>query len=331
MAFRTTEKTVAGGRKVITLHDDAAGSSASVLPAFGFNLFDLRLPVAGEVLPILVSAPDFADNPSNPARNGTPILFPYPNRVRDGKYSFGGKDFQLPVTLGPNAIHGFAMDTPWDVTEKGANGHEAFVVGRWNLSMNAPKMRELWPTDATLSVRYGLAGRKLSMTITVSNPSDKDLPFGFGIHPYFRLPFKKGTDLSKTKVVLPCSKYWELKEFLPTGERKPVDARLDFRHGQPMTGLKLDDVLTDLKFEGETAICRLVDESLAAEFRLTFDRGFRELVCYTPPGDGDVISLEPYTQTTDAINLTPKGVDAGLRVLGHGGTATLKIGMETVG
>lgn len=330
MAFRTSEKTV-GGHKVYTLHDDATGSSASVLPEFGFNLFDLRLPVAGEVRPILSTAPDFAEKPSNPARNGTPILFPYPNRVRDGKFTFGGKEYQLPVTLGPNAIHGFAMDTPWNVADKGATDKEAFITGHWNLAMNAPKMRAFWPTDATLTVRFGLAGRKLSMTITVSNPTDTDLPFGFGIHPYFRLPIAKGGDLAKTSVILPCAEYWELKEFLPTGERKAVDDRLDFRKGQAMPGLKLDDVLTGLSYTGDVATARLVDHNLKAEFRLTFDKNFRELVCYTPPGDGDVISLEPYTQTTDAINLTPRGIDAGLRVLKHGNQAVLKIGMETVG
>jgi aldose 1-epimerase len=57
----------------------------------------------------------------------------------------------------------------------------------------------------------------------------------------------------------------------------------------------------------------------------------REFVLYTPPNSPDVIALEPYTQTTDAINLQPRGVDAGLRVLGHGASETLLITMETVG
>ena len=330
MAFQVVEKPV-GERKVFTLIDTTSGASASVLPAFGFNLFDLRLPVGKEVRPIIVADADFAQNPRDAGRNGTPILFPYPNRVRDGKFEFGGKSYQLPITLGPNAIHGFALDTPWDVQEKGTNDHEAFIVGRWNLAMNAPKMRGLWPTDATLHVRYALAGRKLSMTVTVSNPTDQPLPYGFGIHPYFRLPFEKGSDQTKTSVSLPCSKYWELQEFLPTGEKKPVDARLDFRKGQPIKGLKLDDVLTDIRFDDGKATCDLVDQNLDARFRLTFDKGFRELVCYTPKGDGDVISLEPYTQTTDAINLQQKKVDAGLRVLEHGDSAVFTIGMETLG
>ena len=79
------------------------------------------------------------------------------------------------------------------------------------------------------------------------------------------------------------------------------------------------------------ATCRLVDKALNAEFQLKFGRDFRELVVYTPPGPGGLISLEPYTQTTDAINLASRGIDGGLRVLKHGEHADLSIRFETVG
>jgi len=330
MAHRVTTES-RGGRTVYTLHDDETGASASVLPSFGFNLFDLRLPVGSRVRPVIVAAPDFAEKPSNPARNGVPVLFPYPNRVHLGKFTFKGKPYALPVNSGTHAIHGFAVSAPWDVVEKSAVGGEASVTGRFQISKNAPEMRDHWPTDAVLQIRYGLSGRRLTMTVSVTNPTADDLPYGFGIHPYFRCPFTPGGDPEQTQVVLPASRYWPLEGFIPTGKTDPVEPRLDFRKGQPMKGLKLDDVLTGLSFEGGRCVCRLVDLALKAEFRLSFDRNIRELVVYTPPGAGDVISLEPYTQTTDAINLAARKVDGGLRVLAHGKTETLTIAMETVG
>jgi aldose 1-epimerase len=328
MAYQVSTET-RGGRTVYLLHDDTTGSSAAILPSFGFNLFDLRLPVGGQVRPVIHSVADFVENPRGASGNGTPILFPYPNRVRQGRYRFHGKDYQLPITLGPNAIHGFALDVAWDVAEHKATDRDAFVVGRYQISKHTPKLRPLWPTDAVLEVRYGLSGRRLSMTITVTNPTADDLPYGFGIHPYFRLPLSPEGDLAQTRVILPAAKFWELKEFLPTGVVRAVDDRLDFRAGQPMSRLKLDDVLTGLAFEGDRCVCRLVDQALRGEFRLSFDRNFRELVVYTPPQPRGIISLEPYTQTTDAINLQAQGVDAGLRVLGHNQRDSLSIAMET--
>ena len=100
MSFRI-ETRDHGGRTVYSLHDDATGASASILPSYGFNLFDLKLPLAGQVRPVLVSADDFADHPGHPAGNGTPILFPFPNRIRDGRFTFEGKTYQLPATNGP--------------------------------------------------------------------------------------------------------------------------------------------------------------------------------------------------------------------------------------
>ena len=331
MSFRVERKRE-GDRDVYVLRDEATGASASVLPSHGFNLFDLRLPAAGEVRPMIVADETFARDPRRSGGNGTPILFPFPNRIREGAFSFGGKTHHAPINHKPNAIHGFALDASWTVVDHGATDDEAFVEGQFQLSADAPAAVDRWPTDAALRVRFALSGRCLTMTTTVSNPSALDLPYGFGVHPYFRLPFAPGGDLNRTRIVLPASKYWVLEDFLPTGEVRPVDERLDFREGKPIAGLKLDDVLTDLRHDEEgEGVCRLIDLEKKAEFQLVFDDAFRELVVYTPPGKPDVISIEPYTQTTDAINLQPKGIDAGLRVLGHGEEHVMTLKMRTVG
>ena len=329
MAHRVSTESRAG-RIVYTLHDDATGSSASILPSYGLNLFDLQLPAAGRLRRVIVAAADFVENPRNPARNGTPILFPYPNRVRDGRFSFQGQEYHLPVNAPPNAIHGFALDARWDVIELQTGATEARLTGSYQISRNSPGRSAHWPTDAILQVCYALSGRRLTMTTIVNNPTAEELPYGFGIHPYFSLPLSPDGDPAETRVSLPASQFWVLRDFLPTGDRRDVDERLDFRKGQPRKGLKLDDVLTGLTFEGKRCVCRLVDQALKAEIRLSFDRNFRELVVYTPPDRGNLISLEPYTQTTDAINLQARGVDAGLRRLGHDQRDMLTIVMETV-
>ena len=89
--------------------------------------------------------------------------------------------------------------------------------------------------------------------------------------------------------------------------------------------LQLDDVLTDLR---PIAVDQQDGLGLAGvvahpsgERMLTLWAGpdFRELVLFTPP-HREAICLEPYTCTTDAINLSASGIDAGLRVLQPGET-----------
>lgn len=330
MAHRVTTET-RSGRTIHTLHDDATGASASIHSSYGFNLFDLRLPVAGQVRPIVVAAPDFADNPRGGGGHGTPVLFPFPNRIAGARFDWRERTYELPVNNGPNSIHGFAIAAPWEVVDQSTGSGAASITGRYQISVNSPEMREKWPTDAVLQVRYSLAGRRLTMDVTITNPTADDLPYGFGIHPYFRCPFAPDGDQEQTRVTLPASEFWVLDAFIPTGDRRPVDDRLDFRRGKPMKGLKLDDVLTGLEFEADRCICRLRDLALNAEFRLIADRQTRELVVYTPPGPGGVLAIEPYTQATDAVHLAARGVDGGLRVLGHGKSESLQIVMETDG
>ena len=318
-------------RIIHTLIDEASGASASITSSYGFNLFDLRLPAKGEVRRVIVARDDFAARPDKPGRNGIPILFPFPNRIRDGRYSFEGKDYSLFIEADKeHAIHGFAIAAPWDVVDQGTTPDGAYLVGRFQISRNAPDRLDSWPTDGVLTVRYDLGGRRLGMTITVENPTERNLPFGFGIHPYFRLPFVAGVP-ERGSMVLPAAEMWVLDASLPTGEKRLVEARVDFRSGGSTVGRHLDDVLTGLSFQGDVCTCRLVDEDLGCTTILSFDRNFRNLVVFVPPHDDTLVAVEPYTQTTDGINLEARGIDAGVRVLGPGETLTMRIAIETEG
>ncbi len=329
MAYRVDIVTV-GSQEVYRLHDEDSGAVASILPGYGFNLFDLQLPVAGTVRPIIFANPDFAGSPTRPGRNGIPVLFPFPNRIRDAKYDFRGKSYELIPNKPPHAIHGFAIDAPWDLREFTASSSYATILGRFQISLQSPQSVGRWPADAILEMRYTLSGRSLTLDITVENPSQVDLPYGFGVHSYFHLPLDKGGDPARTRVVLPASEIWVQDESIPTGEKTPVAGRLDFREGQSMAGLEIDEIFTGLQYgQDNQGVCRLIDETLGAEVRLVFDRNFRELVVFTPPGPGGVIAVEPYTQTADAIHLQARGIDAGLRILAPGGVDTMRLAIET--
>src|SRR5712692_9930408 len=92
----------------IWILEDGAGGRAEVWPAAGFNCYLWQVARGGRLLDLLYADPDFLTG-GRPTRSGIPILFPFPNRIRDGRFTWDGKEFQLPLNDGPqrNAIHGF--------------------------------------------------------------------------------------------------------------------------------------------------------------------------------------------------------------------------------
>src|SRR4051794_37076482 len=150
-----------GERTVYRLRDEATGAEAAILPSFGFNLFDLRLPAAGQVRRIIYAREGWAEAPDRPGRNGTPVLFPFPNRINEGRFTFWGRSYEVPINHPPHAIHGFAIQAPWEVVDQGADDSGAFLTGRFQIARQAPEMLAHWPADAVLELRYSLSGRRL--------------------------------------------------------------------------------------------------------------------------------------------------------------------------
>ncbi len=250
----------------------SSGASAAITPSYGFNLFDLRLPAARRGPSGDRRRRRLRRQPRAAGPERHPDLVPVPEPDSRRAVLVRGARLQLFIEPGKeHAIHGFAIAAPWEVVESGATeDHGAFLVGRFQIATQRPRAARSWPADAILTVRYALAGRRLDMTITVENPTDRNLPFGFGIHPYFRLPFAPGTPRAG-RLVLPAAEMWVLDQKLPTGERVPVEPRVDFRGGGSTAGRHLDDVLTDLTFDEGRCTCRLVDDDLNCETVLSFD------------------------------------------------------------
>ena len=302
----------------LEIKDASTGSTAQVAAHLGFNCYEFRAKVGGQVVDVLDSAADFAEGNHKPSGHGIPLLFPYPNRIRGGRFQWAGRDYRPSPDLVPyhseNAIHGLCIDRPWRVIAHG--GH--YVVGQFRLSTDAPDRRECWPADFLIEVRYEVGAAALRADIRIVNPDDRPLPWGFGTHPYFRLPLSSNSDPKHCAIEVPAAEEWELVDCLPTGKRKRVGAGKDLRDGKYFPTLKLDDVLTALAVDGGTVACSIVDEKAGLEVTQRADAVFRELVIYTP-ADRNAICLEPYTCATDAINLQADGIDAGWRVLEPGG------------
>jgi aldose 1-epimerase len=304
---------------IISLRDATTNSSARIAPSLGFNCFEFRADVDGEIVDVIDAAPEFAAGNERPSGHGIPILFPFPSRIQRGRYEWDGREYELPPDVvgydaTGNAIHGFCLDRPWRVTAVG----DHFVVGEFQLSVDAPERLAYWPADCLIEIRYELRGPNLRADFRIANPDDKPLPWGLGTHAYFRVPLGDAGKAGRCLVEVPASQQWELQELLPTGKRIAVAGAKDLREGTRLEQLQLDDVYTDLAAGEDSLDCLILDEESGLQMLQRCDPMFREIVAYTPPGR-DAVCLEPYTCIPDAINLQQQGVDAGWRVLEPGG------------
>jgi aldose 1-epimerase len=245
-----------------------------------------------------------------------PLLFPFPNRIRQGRYTFQGTSYQLPANSHGNAIHGLVIAARFrveaaEVTEQGA--HLRCVIAHADLPRN-----DGYPYPFRFVADYFLHGTTLTLTVSADNEGEGNMPFGFGIHPYFNMPLAASGRREDCRIAVPVAERWELDQTLiPTGRRLPLGADEALATLEPVAGRHFDDVYGDISLVDSWSTCRLVDPSLPLEVDVQADAGFREIVVYAPPGQ-PVICFEPYTCATDAFNLNERGIDAGRRVLGRG-------------
>ncbi len=302
------------GRIAVLANDH--GGVLEVWPALGFNAYRWAMP--GREL--LYADPQLFEN-GRPTRSGIPVLFPFPNRIRAGTFTWDGKTYHLPLNdpAKQNAIHGWACRSAWRVIDEGADGDAVWLTGEFLLSRDAPDARPLWPADARLRLTYRLLHDRLRLEAEAA-AVDAPLPFGLGYHPYFAIAPFGGEDAI---VVVPAHRYWELDANLPTGVQHPVTGTRDLRIGRPLAGLVLDDVLTDLPApppdaDSGVGLLGIVRHPAGGPaLRLYGSADFREVVVFTPP-HRQAVCLEPYTCATDAINLQQAGVNAGWRVIAPG-------------
>lgn len=305
----------------------SGSARAEILPFLGFNC--LHWDVAGES--ILFAEPTETPNPS-PTRSGHPILFPFPNRIRNGSFSFDGRKYHLPLndSTRTHAIHGFTPRNPWRQIAVGSEFDRSFVTGEFHLSRDLPESRPFWPSDFILRVTYRLSPDALAVSAEVTNPDSRPLPFGLGYHPYFRPPGIGSGPIDLAVLRIESSRLWESIDGLPSGcvIRAPVELRFDTPRPIGPTGL--DHVFTcPPPGPGMRAVAVLGNSGSKSRLVIRADESFRELVLFTPV-HRNAIAIEPYTCSTDAVNIQTGRLSAGWREIPPGGvwSATVEYRLE---
>lgn len=226
------------------------------------------------------------------ARSGRgQLLLPWPNRIRDGRYRFGGRDLRLPLTEPErgNAIHGLTRWVAWTVRERDE--------GRVMLGL-ALHPQPGYPFSLDLAAEYALADDGLTVRLTATNVGSEPCPFGAGAHPY--LAPAGGTVDSSTLRAPGARRLVADERGIPTGS-EPVDGRDDdFREPRPIDSTQLDTCFTELERDADGRARVRLDGTT-----LWLDEGFPYLMLFTGDPLPDVarraLAVEPMTCAPNAF------------------------------
>lgn len=300
---------------VTTLRDGASNAEAVIDAALGNNVLRFRASPSVRAPPIDVLVQP-GEQGLRGYRAGNPLLFPFPNRVRGGRFSFGSHDVVMDVNeaVRGNRIHGLVFDRAFLVESVGVDAAGAYHRASLDLHHDAALARQFpWPVRFIVETR--LLGGALTQAFSAMNVGSEPLPLGFGTHPWF--PNTMGGERGESVVRVPGRRRWRLVEGVPTGEREEVaGGKFDLHAGRTLGGEEYDDVLT----EPERRPDAWTEASIrygAVEILVEASETFREWVVFAPL-TRPVICLEPYTCTTDAVNLAARGIDSGLITLAPG-------------
>jgi len=228
------------------------------------------------------------------------ILAPWPNRLADGHYEIDGRALDVAVNEPSrhNALHGLVWNLMWEVTDR-ATSH-ARLTTTLHPSPGYP-----WRLEMVADYTIGIDG--LTLTISATNRSDGEAPFGCGFHPYLLAP---GGDVGTSVLSLAADEILEVSgdRLLPTGRCPVGSSTYDFSTARSIGRTEFDTAFTGLaRDDRDRASARISTPSGPDVVVVWWDRAFAWVQLYTPGSDRPggprtSIAIEPMTCPVDAFN-----------------------------
>jgi aldose 1-epimerase len=183
----------------------------------------------------------FAEDELSPACAGQ-ILAPWPNRIRDGQYTFEGQHLQLALTepARHNAIHGLANWSRWRAVEESP--------GAVTLEFDLPAQQG-YPWSLALRTRWTVGSGGLRCDQEVTNTSDSDAPWGYSVHPYLQL---SGVAVDDTLLKVPGrTRILADSRLLPIGAVKVAGTEYDYTEPRRVGDAVLDTTFGDIDTDAD--------------------------------------------------------------------------------
>jgi aldose 1-epimerase len=111
------------------------------------------------------------------------ILFPFVNRIKDGKYTFNNSKYKLNCNEVDknNALHGLVYNKTFVCTKKALTLNDASVT----LQYKDYGEHQGFPFKFNIELTYTLNKKGIIVSVNIINKDEKTFPFSLGWHPYF--------------------------------------------------------------------------------------------------------------------------------------------------
>jgi aldose 1-epimerase len=268
----------------------AGGARAVIDPMRGGRLASLS--IDGRELLLRAPTPDDVS-----IRWGCFLMAPWPGRLANGRFDWGGREVQLPRTHGRHAIHGLGWARPWRVIERSETGA--------TLALDLAAAG--WPPGGVVRERFVLAhgSLRLEAEIEADGAPPEPVPAALGWHPWF---LRRGG----ARLRVEADSVLEVDRMIPTGRKLPIAGKLDLSAGPELGRRRLDTAFSGVRSP-------IVIDWPDLELRMAFGAEITTAVVYTPR---EVFCVEPQTAPPDA----PASGEA--TVLPAGGTLTSTVTLE---
>ena len=270
---------------MIELRSPDGLARAIILPEYGGRLHQLFVTVDRAEEALLWSPQDPAEYAERPTRGGSFPMAPWPNRIANGRFTWEGREYQVPLDGKPHAIHGRVYNKAWRVAS--LQPDECTL---------ACELDDGWPWEGTVEQTFLMWTRRLEVCLLVN--SEEVFPVGLGWHPWLR---RDAFGASDVRVTVPADARYVLESNLPTGQVVPVEGVFDLRAGPSLGERRLDDCYRDLSGDVVIDWGRL---KLGIELHMPGQELTPHVQVFTPP---EALCVEPQTCAVDAFNLAARG------------------------
>jgi aldose 1-epimerase len=265
--------------------------------------FSVELPGAPHAVEPLRRMPDAALAARDVRQAASFAMLPYSNRMRECTLHFAGKRHRLAPNFGshPHSIHGLGWQRAWDIEEQTAASATLRLVhsGQGNEAAE-------WPFAFVARQIFAATPTGFAQTLEIENTGDRDMPAGFGVHPYFQRA-------AGTRVQAQTAGVWRNDEAMMPISFDPLPPIWNLAEGKLTAALSVDNC-----FAGWDGHARLEWPEWDLALAMHADPVFGHLVVYVPPGK-PFFCVEPASNRNDGINMFAKGRnDTGVAVLAPG-------------